>query len=120
MFGGFYSVVVTEQGKENHDPNIFVFSFESHGRCETPQRFVLKKWVKEKAYVIFKKNNQYGFVWFGMYEGFYLGNERSDSYCKIMSGGFEGIQDTTLTGKSEGGPFGPFHHCTRLVAIQLE
>ena len=36
----------------------------------------------------------------------------------ILSNGFEGIEDTTLTGKN-GDYKGPYFHCTRLVAIQL-
>ena len=46
VFGGFYSVAVTEQFKEFNDPNMFVFSFESHGRCATPQRFAVRKEVR--------------------------------------------------------------------------
>ena len=32
VFGGFHNVAVTEQAFWFDDPNIFVFSFESHGR----------------------------------------------------------------------------------------
>ena len=39
VFGGFSSVAVTEHNKLFFDPNTFIFSFESHGRCKTPQRF---------------------------------------------------------------------------------
>ena len=42
VFGGFNTVALTKHGKESSDPNTFFFSFESHGRCETPQRFVVK------------------------------------------------------------------------------
>ena len=43
MFGGVFSVAVTERDKDFNDPNIFAFSFESHGRCTTRQRFVVRK-----------------------------------------------------------------------------
>ena len=33
VFGSFYSLAVTEQDKWVYDRNMFVFSFESHGRC---------------------------------------------------------------------------------------
>ena len=41
VFGGFYNVAVIEEEHFN-DPNLFSFSFESHGRCATPQRFALR------------------------------------------------------------------------------
>ena len=123
VFGGFYSVAVTEQDIVFYDPNMFVFSFESHGRCETPQRFGVKEERKEKAYVRFFKNDNQGFVvfWFGSC-GFVLGDERSNSWCYSLSVAFEGLKNTTLTGQNNAGGWreGPNHHCTRLVAVQLE
>ena len=49
VFGGFYSVAVTEQDEDFYDPDMFVFSFESHGRCETPQMFVVKEGLKKEG-----------------------------------------------------------------------
>ena len=125
VFGMFYSRAVSEPDKEIFDPNIFIFSFESHGRCTTPQRFALKekkKGLKEKAFVGFYKSD-YGFVWFGVYGvgSFTLGNEKSESFCMDLSVVFEGLEDTTLTGQNNPGTGdnGQYHHCTRLVALQL-
>ena len=121
VFGGFYSVAVTQRDECIYDSNIFVFSFESHGRCETPQRFAVKEVWKQYANVRFwKNNNNHGFVvfWVDGAGGFYLGNERFDSFCYDLSHGFEGIQDTTPTGKSGLGDEDE-HSCTRLIAIQL-
>ena len=120
VFGGFYSAAVTEQDEHFFgDPNIFVFSFESHGRCKTPQRFDVKKRLKESAFVRFSKDDWNGFVEFGVdgygAGGFWLGNERSKSFCWNISRAFEGLENTTLTGNN-----GLYYHCTRLVAIQLE
>ena len=56
VFGGFYSVAVTKQDKY-YNPTMFVFSFESHGRCMTPQRFVAKEEMKSRASVEFFKND---------------------------------------------------------------
>ena len=123
VFGGFYSVAVTEQEKDFYDPDIFAFLFESHGRCETPQRFVLKEKRKEHAFVEFWKNNSDGFVdfWVDDAGGFTLGNERSKSFCCDVSDVFEGIENTTLTGENNTNYHNPpYHHCARLVAIQLE
>ena len=123
VFGGFYRVAVTNLDRGFMDPNIFIFSFESHGRCMTPRRFVLREKVRAKACVRFN-NDRDGFVWFGSYaasSGFTLGNQASNSFCADISRAFEGLVDTTLTGKNwEKANFGPYHHCTRLVAIQLE
>ena len=122
-FGGFYSVVVTKQNSEDFDPNIFVFSFESHGRCKTPQRFAAKEEFKNKVNVGFSKNHITGFVWFGVDNVgcFTLGNEGTQSTCCCMSQAFAGLEDTTLTGKNSATwTEPPYHPCHRLVAIYLE
>ena len=120
VFGGFFSVAVTEQYKEFDDSTIFAFSFESHGRCDTPQRFVVKEELKKEAFVYFFKNDSRGFVDFWVNGGnFSLGNEGSDSYCCDMSRGFEGLEDTTLTGKNGDWFIEPYHRCARLVAVRL-
>ena len=49
---------------------------------------------------------------------FSLGNETSNSFCKDMSRVFEGLEDTTLTGK-HGFCFIPNLNA-RLVAVLLE
>ena len=117
VFGGFYNVSLTKQEKDFGDLNMFVFSFESHGRCMTPQRFAVKRELRGDASVRFNKNNKSG--WFVKFDGgdgwFYLGNEKSETYCVYLSRGFEGIEDTTLTGKND-----EFFTCCRLVAIQIE
>ena len=61
---------------------IFAFSFESRGRCETPQQFFLSRWLKESASVEFGKGKQLRFVWFGVSNAgiLWLGNESSDSF----------------------------------------
>ena len=123
VFGGFYNVAVTRKEKRFKDPDMFIFSFESHGRCTTPQRFPVKEKFKENddALVYFYKNDDIGFVRFGVDNvgGFRLGDERSMSFCKNVSCAFEGLEDTTLTGKT-GLNTEDEHHCSRLVALQLE
>ena len=128
VFGGFYSVAATKQGQECfYDTNIFVLSFESHGRCETPQRFAVKEelqLLKPQISVNFQKVNSTGLVVFwvgGAMCGFWLGDEKSNSWCLYLSWAFEGIDDTTLTGQTNTmGSISSYHHCTRLIAIQLE
>ena len=122
VFGGFYSRAVLWQNEELYDPNIFAFSFESHGRCKTPQRFVGKERRSIGAFVGLCKNNRNGFFQFWVVGGggFFLGNERSDSFFCYISNVFKGLEDTTLTGISIDWSNPLYHHCTRLVAIQLE
>ena len=118
VFGGFYSVAVMQQEQFFYDPDMFIFSFVSQGRCETPQKFSVKERTKQNACVKFYKNDSVmPFVGFDGGAGwFYLGNEKSHTLCYDMSDGFEGVEDTTLTGKPNGGKF----TCCRLVAIELE
>ena len=122
VFGGFYSVAVMEQERDGFfwDRTIFIFSFESRGRCATPQRFDVKEGLNRK-HVEFWKNDSYGFAmfWVDWTGGFWLGNESSNSFCSNMSRLFEGLEDTTLTGNANQSN-GSYHHCTRLVAVQLE
>ena len=117
VFGGFYNVAVTEQDRSFKDPNMFVFSFESHGRCHTPQQFAVKEEKKADKYVDFYKNGSSSFVDVGGSSGyFYLGNDTSSgTCCYSLSSGFVGIEDTSLTGKPNGERF----TCTRIVAVHL-
>ena len=83
----------------------------------------MKNDVKGKAFVTFYKNFSSGFVEFQVSEDFfaccfYLGNEKSNSYCSNLSRAFERLQNTTLTGKT-GTAKSAEHYCTRLVAVQL-
>ena len=86
----------------------------------TPQRFFVNEGLKEKPGLTFFRNWSFWFVQFWVYVGgFNLGNESSNSYCQDLSHGFEGLQDTTLTGMNGTWDLGPYHHCARIVAVQL-
>ena len=117
VFGGFYRVAVTKQDDFFKDPNVFIFSFESHGRCETPQRFVVKEGMSKYASVKFFKDDSDGcfVIFYGCYGFLLLGNEKSITWRDHLSNGFEGVEDTTLTGTD----IRDFT-CSRLVGIQLE
>ena len=107
-----------DQDEVFSDPNMFVFSFESHGRCETPQWFPVKEWRGSACVRFYMSDCCDGFVLFGVdgVGNFSLGNEGSVSNCQYLSETFEGLLDTTLTGKCNYENF----TSTRLVAIQLE
>ena len=122
VFGFFYSVEVTEPEERFNDRGLFAFSLESHGRCMTPQRFPQKVGDGRGAYVKFWNDDSAEWFVFVANEigSFNLGNERSTTMCANLSLVFEGLEDSTLTGKTMGGSFlpSPFF-CTRLVAVQL-
>ena len=115
VFGGFYSVAVTEQDKAFFDPSIFAFSFESHGRCVTPQRFRAKN-DAGSVFVAFWKNHLRGyFVEFDGGRGYFgLGNEKVKTWSYNLTSAFQGLDEKTLTGKAYDSI-----HCVRLVAVHL-
>lgn len=126
VFGGYLEKAVTKTRTYLKDPNHFAFSLESRGRCLTPQRWFQKDRNGNTCFCC--ENNKHGFIAFGNGGGFYLGNERSDSYCCDLSEFYEGIEDETLTGKNNGGSSDnnedssdkdPFHHCKRLIVLQF-
>ena len=125
VFGEFYRIPITETDqKAAFDPSIFVFSFEAHGRCAAPKKFAVWPAFVAKAQAVFckrEKERTYGFLWFWVdgQGGFYLGNERSMSYCKNAANAFAGLDNTTLTGANTTHNGGEYHHPTRLVAVQL-
>ena len=65
VFGAFFIFAVTKQNIPFFDPTMFGVSFESNGRCETPQRFVVKESLKDEAYVQFRKDDNNLFAVFG-------------------------------------------------------
>ena len=120
VFGGFYTVAVTEQEQRFDDPNLFVFSFESHGRCATPQRFVLKEEAKDGAFLFFylgdEDMNEDGLlvkldVDFTL-GGLCIGRDNSGTFCEGASDAFDGLESTTLTGRYP-------TPLVRLIAVQL-
>ena len=118
VFGGYHSVAVSSQNWPNHDEKLFVFSFVSHGRCSTPQKFEVKAYKKSFGSVRYRDHDFDGhFVEFtaGAAGGLSLGNEKSKTFCDDLDDCFENIQKDTLTGKRNRETF----TCTRLVALQL-
>ena len=60
VFGGFYSVSVTEQEKEFFDPDVFAFSLSPTGGARHQSVFSVKERVRDKAYVKPCTNNVFG------------------------------------------------------------
>ena len=120
VFGGFYTTHVTRQNEAFYDDDFFAFSFESHGRCETPQRFSIAEKVFDNycdSFVYFSmKDAERSFVSFIAVPGWFdLGNEKSKVFCCNISDGFEGAENTTLTGNQ----FPESFQCLRIIAVQL-
>ena len=117
VFGGYYSTPALRQEERLNDPNMFLFSLESHGRCATPKQFPVKHKQMFNVYTYYFKSNAPGaFVYFGTVQGgVFLGNEQSRSYASRASAGFSGIENKVLGGTPDWTPF----TCTRLLAVQL-
>ena len=121
IFGVFHSVAATGQNQSFPDPNVFVFSFESHGRCATPQRFALKEHLKDKGNICVFKTSANGFidVWVEGGGVLFIGNEKSNACTFNMTYGFEGLASTVLVGHTGHHINGPFFRCFRVLAVQL-
>ena len=123
VFGGYFHVRVTAQDEMVHDPDHFIFTFECHGRCATPQRFLVKAEQKDDAKVRFFKDDSGGwFVDFGLLNFFVVGfgNEKSDTFCFNPSIAYDGIEDSTLTGTNTNPYSSKRHHCFRLLGLWLQ
>ena len=114
VFGGCYSVGARTQDDCFWDPNMFIFSFESHGRCQTPKRFDVQSDSRGDAKVRLRDGGFIKFLVYRDYEKYMsLGNERSYSCCQSLWRGFDNIDNTTLSGNENR------FQCTRIVAIHL-
>ena len=53
VFGGVYHNAMTEINENEIVQDMFIFSFESRGRCQTPQQFRLRNTLNDEAFVRF-------------------------------------------------------------------
>ena len=118
VFGGFFSVAARERNKKFFDRNMFIYSFQSRGRCETPKRFNVREEDRDDKGGQFYKDDYKGrFVDIGGSGGcFYLGNEKSTTWCSFLSYGFFRTENKVLTGNSYPDNF----VCVRIVVVRLE
>ena len=118
VFGAFLSVEAPRSERRIDDPNLFLFSFESHARCQTPQRFPLKEeWKTKSGYWLMDHERdgffhvgagRNGFIWFG--------NDRSESWCRDLSVVFEGLDDLALCAIND---YHSSFHFERFLIVQL-
>ena len=93
VFGVFFSRPATEQRNDNKTPNTFNFSFESHGRCATPQRFDVKDERGQCLCWLFKNISARWFVQFnGGFGRFSVGYENSVTICNCLSLALRGLR----------------------------
>ena len=116
VFGGYVSVAVNETGKWLPDDGQFAFSFFSHGRCNVPQRWVLRKDRKnEGCEVMVCDTTKSLFIDFGSDGFFKFHNGWKETYVFDPSCVFEGLGDDVLTGERD-----DFFTTARLLVVHLD
>ena len=139
VFGGFYALPVHRPDRESRDPNIFLFSFASNGRCDTPAIFPVRADSRGDVFVRVFSDDRL-FVWFGTRNGslgfgFNGGShgerqaqavvqmapeaDRSHSFCCNVVSAFQNLDNATLTGGLSSYMNGPYLKVSRIVAFQL-
>ena len=120
VIGAAFSLPIPRSDEMVYDPSMFAFSFQSSGRCLTPQRFlVYPDWRHESCLQLYADDKR-GFFqfWVWLKSCFWLGNETSNCFNFNMANMFENLDDLTLTGMNyDFEP--PFYHCARLMVVQL-
>ena len=88
--------------KRQQNPNTFNFSFESHRRCKTPQRFDVNEDGNGECNVTLFKNNSFGLfvVFSGGYGLSSTGDEKKETWSSWLSADFKNVSDTTVPGKN--------------------
>ena len=130
VFGFYTAGPVVKQHVRAYDPEMFVFSLESHGRCMTPQRFFARANAKKDAFVEFCERVDYSdevdeeyvtkdFAKFGtdgsLNDGVVsFGDDRLPIFDFGLDKGIEGVGVNALIGTSL--------RCTttRIVVIQFD
>ena len=124
VFGVFHGKPVVAFDELIYNPACFVFTFESHGRCMTPQRFPVKEAALWSSYVSYFNACDAGFLECGADGSFggwlTLGGPQSKTSTGDLSKVFEGIENSTLTGGTPDKD-GKFHFTIcRLFAFELQ
>ena len=115
VLGAFFSGALTGPDVACPDASVFVFSFESHGRCMTPQRFVLKPSAVEHASVRLLPAPGVGVEFlFSERASLLLSDDQTPSTTSSLSEAFDGLEDETLVG-ANATPF----RCSRLIGMHL-
>ena len=118
VFGGYVSVAINETDKWLPDDGQFAFSFFSHGRCDVPQRWMMKKdreYAGEDVRIWPTGDNE--FIRFGNSNSgcFSFNSQTNWSYIYNPSKWLNGLDDTVLTGKNK-----DWFTTTRLLVVRLE
>ena len=120
VFGAAFSLPIPQSDEMVYDPSMFAFSFQSNGRCLTPQRFLVCPEWRHESCLQFYANDKRGFFqfWVWLKSCFWLGCETSNCFNFNLDNCFETLEERTLTGMNyDCEP--PFYHCARLMVVQL-
>ena len=118
VFGGFFHRAVEAVNAQVADQQVFAFSFESRGACETPQQFLPCEQLREATPPgVRLTTGDSGFIRFSLagVNGFSLGSPQSKTSAFECLVGFRGMRNEILSGK----PGKSKYTCTRLVALRL-
>ena len=113
---GFFYIEPIQPGKRHGLVHVRAFSFECHGRCETPKFFSPNRDRCGGVQLIFSSDRDGIFTLSVRFSGsLTIANDHSRSFGNSLSTAFEDMPETLLTGKGSGEKF----TCTRLVALKL-
>ena len=115
VLGYYCKACLLRQDTTIFDPDLFLFSFESRGRCKTPKRFLPKRGVKNDlglGFSIHWASDSFANVFVARCGSISFGNERLKDGCSGLSKAFKDMEDLTLTGNQ--------YPCySRLIAVRL-
>ena len=110
VFGVYYEKPLGGLDIQVNDPSIFMFSFESHGRCAKVKRFALKSYRADDAFVMLHRNSRRIFTVGCGHAELSLYDTRTTSYTNNLSWMFWDMDNRTLTGHDGmNDPFGVEH-----------
>ena len=116
VFGGFVATPIKKQNSSTFDKEMVTFSFVAHGKDTPEGQPIIKHATGNCDFVYFGKEKAFSFVqfWLGG-EGLVLGGE--EAYHSFYNPSY--VSSPTTARGPDAKTDSPYHHCTRLVAIQL-
>ena len=123
VFGAYLNVTIDRISfcSFYDDPDHFIFSFNTNGRCRTPRRWFVKESRRHETNGLIFSGNPAGYVKIGCPAGYiYMGPTRADAYSWNVKLCYDRIDDDTLTGVANVDWSRPFTHYTRMLVLEWE
>ena len=118
VFGVFFGAPVDTPGKAPFDPSHFIFSFQSNGRCVTPQRWFVKARAQASFFSVWFSSSECGFLRVGDFAAkLFFGNSRSKCFAYKTGNVYDGLDNAALTGTDDWDADAVWHF-TRLLVLQ--